>query len=119
LKRRRGPLDLSTICAEFPALMGDTIYLDNAGGTQVLRRVADRISDHMLTTSVQLGASYRQSVQADERVLEGRRSVAIRVNAYHDDEMVFGGSSTPALVHAGTGPAARPAPRRRNHPDQQ
>ena len=82
------------IRAEFPALSTGTVFLDNAGGSQVLRRVADRIHDYLLTTSVQLGASYAESQSASEKVLAARRSVAELINARHDDEVVMGGSTT-------------------------
>lgn len=70
------------------------MYLDNAGGSQVLKRVADRIHDYLLTTSVQLGASYATSQRATQRVLTARRSVAELINANHDEEVVMGGSTT-------------------------
>jgi cysteine desulfurase family protein (TIGR01976 family) len=88
------PLDLTQIRAEFPALSNDCVYLDNAGGSQVLRRVADRVRDYLLTSSVQLGASYAESQTAGVKVLEARRSVAELINAPHDDEVVMGGSTT-------------------------
>jgi cysteine desulfurase family protein (TIGR01976 family) len=87
-------LNLDRVRAEFPALSGPTVYLDNAGGSQVLKRVADRIHDYLLTTSVQLGASYAQSQRAGEKVLAARRSVATLINAAHDEEVVMGGSTT-------------------------
>lgn len=87
-------LDLPRLRAEFPALSNDCVYLDNAGGSQVLRRVADRVSDYLLTSSVQLGASYSESQQAGARVLAARKSVAQLINAAHDDEVVMGGSTT-------------------------
>lgn len=87
-------LDLARIRTEFPALNNDCIYLDNAGGSQVLARVADRIRDYLLTTSVQLGASYARSVEASEKVLGARRSVATLINAARDEEVVMGGSTT-------------------------
>jgi cysteine desulfurase family protein (TIGR01976 family) len=87
-------LDLDHIRAEFPALRSDCVYLDNAGGSQVLRRVADRVRDYLLTSSVQLGASYAESQDAGARVLAARRSVAELVNAPHDDEVVMAGSTT-------------------------
>jgi cysteine desulfurase family protein (TIGR01976 family) len=87
-------LNLDLIRAEFPALNDDCVYLDNAGGSQVLKRVADRIRDYLLTTSVQLGASYAQSQSASEKVLSARRSIAELINAYHHDEVVMGGSTT-------------------------
>ena len=87
-------LNLEQIRAEFPALAGDTVFLDNAGGSQVLRRVADRVRDYLLTSSVQLGASYADSQRAGEKVLAARRAVAELINAPHDDEVVMGGATT-------------------------
>ena len=87
-------LDLNAIRAEFPSLRNDCVYLDNAGGSQVLRRVADRVRDYLLTSSVQLGASYAASQDAGAKVLAARRSVAELVHAPHDDEVVMGGSTT-------------------------
>jgi cysteine desulfurase family protein (TIGR01976 family) len=87
-------LNLDQIRAEFPALAGDTVFLDNAGGSQVLKRVADRVRDYLLTSSVQLGASYTASQRAGEKVLAARRAVAELINAPHDDEVVMGGATT-------------------------
>jgi cysteine desulfurase family protein (TIGR01976 family) len=87
-------LDLAAIRREFPALDDSVVYLDNAGGSQVLRRVADRVHEYLLTSSVQLGASYAQSQLAGERVLAARRAVAELINAGHDDEVVMGGATT-------------------------
>jgi cysteine desulfurase family protein (TIGR01976 family) len=88
------PLDLAAIRAEFPALAQDCVFLDNAGGSQVLGRVADRVRDYLLTSSVQLGASYRQSQEAGAKVLAARRAVAELINAPHDEEVVMGGATT-------------------------
>ena len=88
------PLNLTAVRAEFPALDADCIYLDNAGGSQVLRRVADRIRDYLLTTSVQLGASYAQSQLASEKVSSARRSITELINAAHEDEVVMGPATT-------------------------
>ncbi|MBI3714961.1 MAG: cysteine desulfurase-like protein [Betaproteobacteria bacterium] len=88
------PLNLDWVRAQFPALADDCVYLDNAGGSQVLRRVADRVRDYMLGSSVQLGASYAQSAAATEKVLAARRAVAELINAGHDEEVVMAGSTT-------------------------
>ena len=87
-------LNLDTIRAEFPALAGGTVFLDNAGGSQVLRRVGDRVRDYLLTSSVQLGASYAASQAAGEKVMAARRAVAELINAPFDDEVVMGGATT-------------------------
>jgi cysteine desulfurase family protein (TIGR01976 family) len=87
-------LNLAHIRAEFPALNDEVAYLDNAGGSQVLRRVADRVRNYLLTSAVQLGASYAQSQDAGAKVYAARRSVAELINAPFDDEVVMGGSTT-------------------------
>jgi cysteine desulfurase family protein (TIGR01976 family) len=87
-------LNLDTVRAEFPALAGNTVFLDNAGGSQVLARVADRVRDYLLTSSVQLGASYAASQAAGDKVLAARRAVAELINAPEDDAVVMGGATT-------------------------
>jgi cysteine desulfurase family protein (TIGR01976 family) len=87
-------LDLDRVRAEFPALAGGTVFLDNAGGSLVLKRVADRVHEYLLTSSVQLGASYAASQAAGEKVLAARRAVATLINAPEDDAVVMGGATT-------------------------
>lgn len=87
-------LDLGYVRAQFPNLADGYAYLDNAGGSQVLGVVGDRVRDYLLTSSVQLGASYRKSGDALAKVLAARRSVARLINARHDEEVVMGGSTT-------------------------
>lgn len=87
-------LNIASWRSEFPALTNEYIYLDNAGGSQVLKRVADRIHDYLLTSSVQLGASYGTSLLASARVLAARRAIAELINAPHDEEVVMGAATT-------------------------
>lgn len=88
------PLDLPFVRAQFPALAGDWAFLDNAGGSQVLGRVIDRIASYLGTTSVQLGASYGVSQLAGERMEEAQRRTAALVNAERPEEVVMGPTST-------------------------
>lgn len=90
------PTEIAAIRAEFPALQipDQCLFFDNAGGSQTLKRVADRIHEYLLNTSVQLGASYATSVSASERVVAARRSIAELINARRDEEVVMGGSTT-------------------------
>ena len=90
-------LDPYRIRAEFPGLQSDMVFMDNAGGSQTLRRVVDRIGDFLLNSNAQLGASYATSVKAGERVAESRVRAAIFVNAARPEEVVMGGSSTALL----------------------
>jgi len=56
------------IAENFPTLGKGTVYLDNAGGSQVARPVAARITEFLMGDNVQLGASYGASQKAGARV---------------------------------------------------
>ncbi|XEV01222.1 hypothetical protein FSHL1_006509 [Fusarium sambucinum] len=86
--------DVQALRAKFPALQQqDQIYLDNAGGSQVLGAVADAIRDYLTSSNVQLGASYSIGRLSTNRVSEGFVAGAKYINA-SKDEVVFGGSTT-------------------------
>jgi len=87
-------LDLNFVRAQFPALAGDWVFLDNAGGSQALGRVIDRIGDYLRTTNVQLGASYAISERAGARMQDAQRRMAELVNAERPEEAVMGPTST-------------------------
>lgn len=90
-------LNLSLIRSYFPALAGDWIYMDNAGGSQTVKFVGERLQDYLYNTNVQLGASYDISQKAGERVLEARKVWAEMINAEDHREVVFGPSTTQLL----------------------
>ena len=90
-------LDIDYVRLQFPALADGYAYLDNAGGSAVLKPVAERISHYLLNHAVQLGASYEPSARAGAKVLEARASVAQLINAVHPEECVMGGSTTHLL----------------------
>ena len=87
-------LDMDFVRRQFPALSGDWVFMDNAGGSQVLSRVADRISDYLLTSNVQTGATYAPSQRSTERVREARNAFARYLNAADAGEIVMGASTT-------------------------
>jgi cysteine desulfurase family protein (TIGR01976 family) len=84
------------IRAAFPALAGDTVFLENAGGSQVPAVVADRIRDYMLGSYVQLGAGYPLSGRATALVDEAHDFVRLLFNG-SDGEVILG-PSTSALL---------------------
>ena len=90
----RPPLDVAWVRAQFPALAGDWVFMDNAGGSQVLGGVVDRIRDYLLTTNVQHGASYAVSQAAAARVQEAQVRTAELLNAERPEEIVMGPTST-------------------------
>lgn len=87
-------LDMTFVRAQFPALADGFAYMDNAGGSLVLRNVAERVADYLLTTSVQTGASYVHSQRATARLAEARKRIALLVNAGRPEEIVLGPSTT-------------------------
>jgi cysteine desulfurase family protein (TIGR01976 family) len=88
------PLDISFVRRQFPSLEGAFVFLDNAGGSQALGRVIDRIADYLRSTNVQLGASYAISERAGERMQEAQRRMAAFINAGRPEEVVMGPTST-------------------------
>ncbi|WP_062224238.1 cysteine desulfurase-like protein [Aureimonas sp. D3] len=86
-------LDLDFARAQFPALSGEWTFMDNAGGSQVLARVASRVSDYLLTSNVQTGASYEPSRISTARVSQSREAFARFMNC-EPGEIVEGPSTT-------------------------
>lgn len=89
-------LDIDFVRKQFPALSGEWVFMDNAGGSQVLATVAERISDYLLTSNVQTGASYEPSQRSTERVRAARSAYARFLNA-DEGEIVMGASTTMLL----------------------
>ncbi len=84
------------IRSQFPALVGDTIFLENAGGSQIPSVVADHVRDYMLSNYVQLGAGYPRSQRATQLVDETHDFVRLLMNG-GDGEVILG-SSTSSLL---------------------
>jgi cysteine desulfurase family protein (TIGR01976 family) len=89
--------DIDFVRAQFPALSGAWTFFDNAGGSQTLKQVAERIHDYLMTSDVQLGATYDVSRLAGERVKEGARFAAQMMNAEDENEVILGPSTTVLL----------------------
>jgi len=87
-------LDLAFVRSQFPALADGFAYFDNAGGSLVLRNVAERVSEYLLTTSVQTGAGYEHSQRATTRLMEARARIARLLGAGRPEEIVLGPSTT-------------------------
>ncbi|MDJ0841993.1 MAG: cysteine desulfurase-like protein [Acidobacteriota bacterium] len=87
-------LDLDFVRRQFPALADGYVYMDNAGGSQTLKSVVDRIGEYLLTSDVQLGATYRVSQTAGERVAAGEAAMARYINAVDPGEVVMGSSTS-------------------------
>lgn len=87
-------INLEFVRSQFPALRDDVALLDNAGGSQVASQVAERITEFMFSTNVQLGATYATSAEASKKVHAGRSALAALMNAARPEEVVMGATAT-------------------------
>ena len=90
-------LNLDKVRQYFPGLADEWTFFDNAGGSQTLKKVVDRISEFLLSSNVQLGASYAVSELAGERLALATRGMATLINANSYKEVVMGPSTTMML----------------------
>ena len=86
-------LDVEFCRRHFPALNGEWVFMENAGGTLVPQQVVDRTAHFMANCQVQPGEGYEASDLAAERIAEGRATLAAVINA-DEDEIVVGPSTT-------------------------
>lgn len=85
---------LPAIREHFPALSGPTMFLDNAGGSQLPRCVIDAMRRYMEGSFVQLGADYPLSRKATAVIPRAREVVKIFLNGHAGkagDEKIGGG----------------------------
>ena len=85
------------IRARFPALAGSTVFLENAGGSQVPAVVADAMHAYLRETYVQLGAPYALSRHCTRIVERAHDDVRVLMNATGAGEVVIGHSSSGLL----------------------
>jgi cysteine desulfurase family protein (TIGR01976 family) len=90
-------LRMDYIRSQFPALEGDWVYFDNAGGSQVAAPVVERIREYLLSSPVQLGATYQISQLAGLRVTEAAEAMARYINAASATEVIMGSSTSMLL----------------------
>jgi cysteine desulfurase family protein (TIGR01976 family) len=82
---------------QFPGLANGWAFFDNAGGTQILSRVVDRMNDFLFNMNVQTGGSYDVSIRAAAALHSGREAMMHLVNASRPEEIAFAASTTVAL----------------------
>ncbi|MGA8852804.1 MAG: cysteine desulfurase-like protein [Christiangramia sp.] len=90
-------IDIDFVRKQFPALERDFVFMDNAGGSQVLGKVVERISGYLVHHNVQLGASYKVSAEAGKKLKYATSRIAELVNASRSEEVVIGSSTTMLL----------------------
>ena len=74
-------MDINFVRSQFPALKKDFIFMDNAGGSQTLGKTINYISDYLINTNVQLGASYKISAEAGKNLNDVKSTLANFLNA--------------------------------------
>ncbi|MBU0862034.1 MAG: aminotransferase class V-fold PLP-dependent enzyme, partial [Alphaproteobacteria bacterium] len=80
--------------SQFPGLASKWVFFDNAGGSQIVGGVVDKISEFLIHRNVQIGGSYAVSQAAAEGLMLGRVAAQTLVNAARPEEIVFGPSTT-------------------------
>lgn len=88
-------IDWERMRRAFPSLGGETVFMENAGGSQVPAVVANAIRDYMLESYVQLGAGYAESKRATDVVAGAHSFANMLMNGDPgSSEIVLGPSST-------------------------
>ncbi|MFD1094665.1 cysteine desulfurase-like protein [Salegentibacter chungangensis] len=90
-------MDIDYVRGQFPALERDFVFMDNAGGSQTLGKVIERISGYLVHHNVQLGASYKVSEEAGEKLSYATKQIGNFINTSRPEEVVIGPSSTMLL----------------------
>ncbi|KAI1213872.1 PLP-dependent transferase [Annulohypoxylon truncatum] len=88
--------DVEAARSKFPALKEDQVFLDNAGGSQVLGSVVEAISDWLIKSNVQFGGGYKVSKASSSRYNDGVTAGAKFLNA-QKDEIAYGSTATQLL----------------------
>lgn len=87
-------VDINLIRRQYPALASGFAYLENAGGSQMPRIVADSMRHYMLHTFVQLGAGYEISRKATATVDEAHAFMNLFMNGEGTGAVAFGSSTS-------------------------
>jgi selenocysteine lyase/cysteine desulfurase len=90
-------MDINFVRTKFPGLRDDFIFMDNAGGSQVLGGVIERTADYLKNYCVQLGATYEVSENASSKIDGSVKTLASFINAKDTKEIIVGPTTTMLL----------------------
>lgn len=90
-------MDIEFTRQQFPGLKSGFSFMDNAGGSQILGSVVDEISEYLVNSNVQLGATYKLSALAGDKLNKVTAQIAGFLNARDPKEIVIGPTSTMQL----------------------
>ncbi|MCK6476190.1 MAG: aminotransferase class V-fold PLP-dependent enzyme [Phycisphaerales bacterium] len=86
--------NIQDIRAQFPSLASTTVFLDNAGGSQVPRGVAEAVERYYHQSCAQLGGEYPESVEAAAVVGDAHALMGRWANASGPDNVILGASDS-------------------------
>lgn len=92
-------LHIEAVRSHVPALEADAIFLDNPGGTQVVREVIERMTHYFQETNANHGGVFRTSRDSDATVAEARQAAADFLHAARPEEIIFGQNMTSLTLH--------------------
>lgn len=103
---------IERIRAQFPAFTAcSDVLLDNAGGSQVPRSVADAMHAYMLSTYVQLGADYQTSRASTRIVARAHEMTEVLMGVGEVGKVILGPSTSALLAMLADCLARSPAER--------
>ncbi len=86
--------EIEHVRAQFPALASGAIFFDNPGGTQVARRVVDRMSEYLVRCNANHGGAFQTSIESDAVLHAAHAAMADFLGAASPAEIVFGQNMT-------------------------
>jgi len=102
-------LDLERVRHQFPALAGNAVFLDNPGGTQVVKNCLDRMLDYLIEANANHDGAFKTSRESDALAARARQAAADFLNA-RPEEVVFGANMTTLTFHLSRSLAPRLGP---------
>lgn len=92
-------MNLKSIREQFPSLSlkskdRQTIFFDNAAGTQVASQCINRLTKYFLTSNANTGGVFETSLRSDELIETTRQRVADFIGAKDPQEVAFGPNMT-------------------------
>lgn len=87
-------MNIESIRNSFPSLKGDTVFLENAGGSQVPHTVIESISQFMVDSYAQTGVAYPESERATQMVDYAHQFLNTFFNGSGLGEVAIGSSTT-------------------------
>jgi cysteine desulfurase family protein (TIGR01976 family) len=91
--------DLAKIRHQFPALQAGALYLDNPGGTQVVKNCLDRVMDYLIECNANHEGAFKTSRASDDIILKARTAMADFIAATRPEEIIFGQNMTSLTFH--------------------